>query len=206
MRRMVVTMALLVTCQTVLLAEECAIDTVMKEQLSEVNAKSKAAVELYKEPDLEKESCLPAISALSGQFSASIPSFTDISRALATKIRDMGCKAANDAILETAEALNVSWEAPFGLGDTGVGVGSDGSDSGVTVSKTDETTKLLEGEIMNAAGALTDTGLGVVSGGVEANTGSVTGVRTADAEKYDDKIRQMREAIRERKKNALDNY
>ncbi len=128
-------------------AESCAIDVVMQSKLTEVNEKSKAAINLFQIPDIEQEACLPTLSALSGQLGASIPSFSGLARGLATKIRSMACSAVDNAIREKTENLNASWEAPYGLGGISGGVTTNGS-SGVSVSETTATARSLENEIL----------------------------------------------------------
>lgn len=145
MRFYIIALTLISIQMPIASAEECAIDVVMASKLKEVNAKSKAAVALYQQPDIEEESCLPTLSGLSGQLGASIPTFSGLSRGLATKIRNMACSAADDAIKKNAKALNASWNAPFGLGGVGIGVGTNGN-SGVTI--TDAKASELENEIL----------------------------------------------------------
>lgn len=145
MRFYVIALMLISIQMPIASAEECAIDVVMASKLQEVNAKSKAAVSLYQQPDIEEESCLPTLSGLSGQLGASIPTFSGLARGLATKIRNMACSAADDAIKKNAKALNASWNAPFGLGGVGIGVGTNGN-SGVTI--TDAKSSELENEIL----------------------------------------------------------
>lgn len=182
--------------------EECAIDMVMKEQMTKANEKSKAAIEAsIKERDISEEACLPTLSALGGALSATIPDFSGMARGLATKIRNMACKAADAAIKESTEGLNASWEAPFGLGGVSAGVSIDG-ESSATVSQSNSTTKMIESEIMGAASDLTESSLGVVSGGLDRKTSDITGIKRASADKFDHQLQQLRE----KKKNALNNF
>ena len=201
LKALIPTFCLLLSLNTV--AEECAIDVVMASKLSEVNAKSQAAVSLYQEPDIEKDACLPTLSALSGQLSASIPSFSGLARGLATKIRNMACSAADDAIKKNTDTLNASWEAPFGLGGISGGVTTNGS-SGVSVSETNATARALENEILRQVQSVEQATRQQDPYFEHYEPEVFTGIQDTPFSK--DAIRERNAELQEKKKNALSNF
>lgn len=191
----------LTVLSTNVLAEDCIIDVALSENLTNANKQSAAAVEFYQRTDLKKNACLPSLDSLSGNLGGSIPSFSNFAKGLATKIKNMACKAMDNAISSNAEKLNAQWEIPFGLGSVGGGVSTDGT-SGVNFTQSSNTQSRLENEILNNAGNLINSSLSSVSSGIDKSTGEITGVRTEEADEFDENLRRLKEKSR----NVLGNF
>jgi len=153
--------------------EECAIDLVMQDQLTKTNNYSKNAIEAtVKDRDIESEACIPALAALNGGLNIKTANLASLFGGLGTKIRDMACDAANNAVKGVASALGATWEAPYGLASIGGGVTTDGS-SGVNRTQTDETSNYINRQILGEAGQ----SLNGLSRGLDAEVSDLTGIK-----------------------------
>ena len=153
--------------------EECAIDLVMQDQLTKTNNYSKNAIEAtVKDRDIESEACIPALAALNGGLNINTASLSSLFGGLGTKIRDMACDAANDAVKGVASALGATWEAPYGLASIGGGLTTDGS-SGVNRTETDTTSNYINRQILGEAGQ----SINGLSRGLDAEVSDLTGIK-----------------------------
>ncbi len=155
--------------------EDCAIDLVMKDQLTKTNELSKNVIEAtVRERDIEKEACIPALALLNSQLNISTANLSSLFGGLGTKIRDMACAAANNAVKGTAKILNATWEAPYGLATVGGGATTDGS-SGVNLQESTDTSNYINSQVLGLAGD----SIGGVSDGLSSEISNLSGIKNS---------------------------
>ena len=153
--------------------EDCAIDIVMKDQHAKTNSYSKNAIEAtVKERDIEKEACIPALAALSGGLNIKTANLASLFGGLGTKIRDMACDAANNAVKGVASSLGATWEAPYGLASIDGGLTTDDS-SGVSRTENNKTADYINRQILEEAGQ----SLSGLQRGLDADVSDLTGIK-----------------------------
>lgn len=196
MKNKIVLLAVLISSPV--FSADCIVDEVMATSLQVVNQKSQAAVTaLIEDRNLEEESCMPVLRQLGAGISSTIPSFGNVASGLGTKIRNMACGAANDAVKRVAGNMTATWEAPFGLGNVSAGANTTG-DVGTQVKENDALNQFITKQVLGVSKQATNSTIGSVEQGIKQSTSGVTGVNREAAN-------EVNSNFNEAKSNVLDN-
>lgn len=176
-------------------AEECMVDEVMQASLKAANLKSQAVVNaLVEDRNVEEESCMPILRALGAGISATIPTMGNIASGIGTKIRNMACAAADDAVTRVAKNTNATWEAPYGLGGVSGGANATGQVGG-SVKQNNAIDEFVTKQAEDMSKQVIGKAIGNVEQSVKQKTSGVTGINREAADKANQEFNDAKSKV-----------